>query len=108
MRNNNVNKFFNKASRGGESVSPVSNNNQPAVDLHDPVQAEPLQVIVYGNNFDKAFKAFRVLVQKERILSDFKEKQGFEKPSVKKRRKRNEAARKRMELARKEKVGNRE
>lgn len=63
----------------------------------DAVQARPLEVRVYGNNFDKALKAFRALVQKERILSTYKEKQTYEKPSDKKRRKRNEAKRKRME-----------
>lgn len=57
----------------------------------------PLEVKVY-NNFDKAMKAFRALVQKERILSNYKEKSRYEKPSDKKRRKRNEMRRKMMEL----------
>lgn len=58
----------------------------------------PLEVKVYGHNFDKAFKAFRAIVQKERILSLYKQKQSFEKPSVKLRRKRNEMKQKRLEL----------
>jgi ribosomal protein S21 len=58
----------------------------------------PLEVKVYGYNFDKAFKAFRAIVQKERILSLYKQKQSFEKPSVKRRRKRNEMKQKRLEL----------
>lgn len=74
-----------------------SNKETPAQDCHEPVQAKPLEVKVYGNNFDKAFKAFRALVQKERILSYYKEKQTYEKPSDKKRRKRNEAFRKALE-----------
>lgn len=53
------------------------------------VQARPLEVRVH-NNLDKALRAFRALVQKERILSLYKEKQTYEKPSDKKRRKRNE------------------
>lgn len=57
----------------------------------------PLEVKVYGNNFDRAFKAFRAIVQKERILSLYKQKQSYEKPSVKKKRKRNEMAQKRLE-----------
>jgi small subunit ribosomal protein S21 len=65
---------------------------------HEAIQAEPLQVKVYGNNFEKALRAFRALVQKERILSIFKEKQTYEKPSNKKRRKRNESKRKQLEL----------
>jgi ribosomal protein S21 len=62
------------------------------------VQSQHLEVKVYNNNFDKAMTAFRTLVQKERILSLYKEKQNFEKPSDKKRRKRNEMKRKIMEL----------
>lgn len=79
---------FKKAWKGGEA---------PA-DCHEPVQAQPLEVMVYGNNFDKAFRAFRALVQKERVLSSFKEKQYYEKPSDKKRRKKNESFRKQLEL----------
>ena len=51
----------------------------------EPVMGKPLEVIVYNNNFEKAFRAFRALVQKERILSAYKEKQTYEKPSDKKR-----------------------
>lgn len=74
-------------------------NNQDTKYAHiEPVQAQPLEVKVYGGNFDKALRAFRALVQKERILSTYKEKQRYEKPSDKKRRKRSEARRKRMEM----------
>jgi len=84
-----------KASRGGES-QPVAVNDKFA---HiEPVQAQPLEVKVYGNNFDKALRAFRALVQKERVLSSYKEKQSYEKPSDKRRRKRNESKRKQLEL----------
>lgn len=100
MKENNYKKSkkgsFKKASKGGEL---------PAVDVSDnkfahiqPVQAQPLEVKVYSNNFDKALKAFRALVQRERILSIYKEKQTYEKPSQKRRRKRNEMKRKMMEL----------
>ncbi|NDD59370.1 MAG: 30S ribosomal protein S21 [Chlamydiae bacterium] len=58
---------------------------------------QPLEVKVY-NNFDRAMKAFRALVQKERVLSTYKEKSRYEKPSDKKRRKRNEMKRKLLEL----------
>lgn len=63
-----------------------------------PVEAKPLEVKVYGNNCDKAIKAFRTLVQKERILSVYKDKQSYEKPSDRIRRKKNESKRKRLEL----------
>ena len=62
----------------------------------------PIQVKVY-NNFDKAFKAFRTLVQSEKILSLYKEKQSFEKPSDKKRRKHNEMIKRSLEADAKQK-----
>lgn len=86
---------YKKAPRGGE-IQPVAVNDKFA---HiEAVQAQPLEVKVYGNNFDKAMRAFRALVQKERVLSSYKEKQSYEKPSDKRRRKRNESARKQLEL----------
>lgn len=88
-------KFSKKAPKGGDS-SQVDVNDQFA---HiQPVQSQPLEVTVYNNQFDKALRAFRALVQKERILSAYKENQSYEKPSDKKRRKRNEMKRKRLEL----------
>ncbi len=86
---------YKKAPKGGES-QPVEVNDKYA---HiEPVQAQPLEVKVYNGNFDKALRAFRALVQKERILSSYKEKQSYEKPSDKRRRKRNEMKRKRVEM----------
>lgn len=98
MRENPNKKQFKKnskkAPKGGETIAVV-----PDKFAHiEPVQAQPLEVKVYGNNFDKALRAFRALVQKERILSTYKENQSYEKPSDKKRRKRNEMRRKRLEL----------
>jgi small subunit ribosomal protein S21 len=84
-------KTFKKAQKGGEIVSHDSKENEA-------VLAQPLEVRVYNNNFDKALRAFRALVQKERILSAYKERQTYEKPSQKRRRKRNEMKRKIMEL----------
>lgn len=62
----------------------------------DTVIIDHLEVKVTGN-LEKALKAFRAIVQKEKILSDYKESQRFEKPSDKKRRLRSEAALERME-----------
>jgi ribosomal protein S21 len=87
-----VKKQSKKASRGGDSVSQSKHSHI------QPVLAQPLQVRVYNGNFDKALRAFRALVQKERILSIYKSKQSYEKKSDKLRRKRNEAARKLMEV----------
>lgn len=88
-------KPFNRSSKGGD---PTRSNSDatPAIEPHQPIQATPLQVVVYGN-FERAFRTFKNMVQKERVLSDFKEKQSFEKPSDKKRRKKNEARRKLFE-----------
>jgi len=80
---------------GDNQAAAVNGNNFAHI---EPVQAQPLEVKVYNNNFDKAFRAFRALVQKERILSVYKERQSFEKPSDRRRRKRNEMSRKRQEL----------
>lgn len=86
---------YKKASKGGETQAVIEVNDKFA---HvEAVQARPLEVKVY-NSFDKALKAFRALVQKERILSSYKEKQSYEKPSDKRRRKRNEMKRKRQEM----------
>ena len=53
----------------------------------DAVIAKPLEIRV-GNNFEEAARRFKTLVQAEGIIADFKERQGYEKPSVAKRRKR--------------------
>lgn len=58
---------------------------------------QPLEVRVH-NDFDRAFKQFRLLVQTERVLSLYKEKQSYEKPSEKRRRKHNESIQKNFEL----------
>ena len=83
---------YNRQSRGGDTQ---------AIEPHTPVLAKPLEVKV-GDNFDKAFKIFRSIVQKERVISAFKEKQAFEKPSVRRRRKRIESQQKRAEMESKE------
>lgn len=83
---------FDPSSKGGDFIA-GSSRSVPS----DAIEAQPLEVKVY-NNFDKAFKAFRALVQKEKILSLYKEKSSYEKPSDKRRRKRNEQKRKQFEM----------
>lgn len=90
-------KPFKKSLKGGESSTVVVSDNNNFVPS-EAFQAKPLEVVVYNNAFDKALRAFRALVQKERILSLYKEKQTYEKPSDRRRRKRNEMKRKMMEL----------
>jgi small subunit ribosomal protein S21 len=98
MRDDKYNKYdrhTKQAPKGGDTESQVVS---VPVSKQEPVMAQPLEVKVYGNNFDKAMRAFRAKVQKERILSEFKERQSYEKPSDKKRRKRSEMKRKKYEL----------
>lgn len=87
-----------KTLKGGETFK-ADVSVAPSEFAHiEPVQSKPLEVIVYNGNFDKALRAFRALVQKERILSTYKERGSYEKPSDKRRRKRNEAKRKSLEF----------
>jgi small subunit ribosomal protein S21 len=52
----------------------------------------PLQVKIFNNSgFERAMKTFRSMVQGEGILSLYKEKSSYEKPSDRKRRKKSEA-----------------
>lgn len=60
---------------------------------------KPLQVEVRGNDIDSASRYFKAIVQKEKIISLYKEHQKYEKPSEKKRRKRREAEEKRLVMA---------
>lgn len=94
-------KTSNKSLKGGESSTTTAATATPTTTcgVSDAVIAKPLEVVVYNNAVDKALRAFRALVQKERILSTYKEKQRYEKPSDRKRRKRNEMKRKLMEIS---------
>lgn len=73
-------KFSNKNTKITESSGP------PEMDFS---YFSPIETKVF-NNFEKSFKIFRSLVQSEKILSLYKEKQSYEKPSEKKRRKKSE------------------
>lgn len=84
---------FNSSKKGGEDQSAQDDTTV----AHQPVQAKHLEVKVY-DNFDRALRAFRALVQKERILSIYKDKQSYEKPSDRRRRKKNEMRRKSLEV----------
>lgn len=72
-----------------KNKTPVTEKSSIPQEL-DPTYFKPIQVQVFGN-FERAMKTFRTMVQGEKILSDYKEKSRFEKPSDKKRRKKAEA-----------------
>jgi ribosomal protein S21 len=65
---------------------------------------KPLEVVVKNGEFEKAFREFKSLVQKEKVLVLYKEKQVYEKPSDKKRRKSREAEERRIALEAKQKL----
>ena len=91
-KHNSKNNTSKKTVKGGESTTVNANS----VQVSDAIIAKPLEVKVYGS-VERAMKVFRALVQKEKILSKFKEKSRYEKPSDKKRRKKNEYKRKLFE-----------
>lgn len=87
--------------------SEFNNNNIDKPRITEAVKAKPLQVEVRGattEDFEAAHKAFKHLVQREKVISKYKEYQSYEKPSAKKRRKRREAHEKRLALAAKMKL----
>lgn len=86
-----------KSMKGGDSETVVVSDNSKYANI-EPVMLKPLEVVVYNNGFDKALRAFRALVQKERILSSYKEKQVYLKPSDRKRQKRKDMKRKMYQL----------
>jgi len=89
-----------KKTKKVQQTQTVNNNAGPPE--FDWSYFSPIEVKVYGN-FDRAFKNFRMLVQSEKILSLYKEKQSYEKPSDKKRRKLNESIQKTLEAEMKQK-----
>lgn len=62
----------------------------------DLLEFKGLAVKVYDNDFEDAFRRFKSLVQREGIINEYKEKQRYEKPSDKKRRKKRESIQKLM------------
>lgn len=59
-----------------------------------------MEIKVFNNNIEKALKDMKRLVQNSGLLREIKEKRFYEKPSVKKKRKRAEAQKNRMKALR--------
>ena len=59
-------------------------------ELHEIKKFSPLQVIVTGS-LEGAIRQWKSMVQKEKVISLYKEKSHYEKASDKKRRKKREA-----------------
>jgi small subunit ribosomal protein S21 len=59
-----------------------------------------LEIKVFGNDLEKALKSLKRQLQKEGLFKEIKQRSFFEKPSVKEKRKKREAKKKRMKALR--------
>jgi small subunit ribosomal protein S21 len=59
-----------------------------------------LNIIVHGNDIEKALRDMKRTIQKDGIFKELKNRRFYEKPSVKKKRKQLEAARRRRKALR--------
>ncbi len=59
-----------------------------------------MEIRVQGNDIERAIKALKRQIQKEGLFKEVKNKSFYEKPSVKEKRKRIEARKKRIKAAR--------
>ncbi len=59
-----------------------------------------MDIKVYGNDVEKALKSLKRQLQKEGLFREFKQRSFYEKPSVKEKRKRREAMKKRLKTQR--------
>jgi small subunit ribosomal protein S21 len=59
-----------------------------------------LEIKVFSNNIEKALKDLKIKLHKEGIFKELKKRRFYEKPSVKEKRKRIEARKKKMKASR--------
>ena len=59
-----------------------------------------MEIKVLGNNIEKAIKDLKIKLHKEGIFKELKARRFYEKPSVKEKRKRIEARKKKMKASR--------
>ncbi|UCH81301.1 MAG: 30S ribosomal protein S21 [Nitrospiraceae bacterium] len=59
-----------------------------------------MEIKVVGNNIEKAIKDLKIKLHKEGIFKELKSRRFYEKPSVKEKRKRIEARKKKMKATR--------
>ena len=73
----------------------------------EPAIVRPLEVRVEGtsnDDFQDAYRKFKALFQRERVVGQLKKRMSYEKPSEKKRRKRREAHGRRLMTAMRERM----
>lgn len=93
------NKFHSGPKKGGDYTAFELVFDKSDCLMHEPIQCKPLEIEV-TTNFEDAFRKFRALVQREKVISKVKEKRAYEKPSDRRRRKNSEYSRaKKQELA---------
>lgn len=71
--------------------------------IGETVIVKPLEVKINGS-FEEGYRKFKSEFQKEKIISQLKERQFYEKPSEKKRRKRRENRERQFSLEMREKM----
>ncbi len=59
-----------------------------------------MDIKVYGHDVEKALKSLKRQLQKEGLFKEIKQRSFYEKPSVKEKRKKREAAKKRVKALR--------
>ncbi|MEW6109711.1 MAG: 30S ribosomal protein S21 [Nitrospirota bacterium] len=59
-----------------------------------------MDIKVYGNDLDRALKSLKRQLQKDGLFKEVKQRSFYEKPSVKEKRKRREALKKRLKSQR--------
>ncbi len=64
-----------------------------------PVQGRPLEVVVEGDNVDRAINRLKRKMADEGVLKELKKRRFYEKPSVRRKRKQREAERRRRKEA---------
>ncbi len=75
--------------------------------VFDSSKVRPIEVVVEGSSredFEYAFRKFKAMFQRERIVGQVKDRMSYEKPSEKKRRKQREARDRRLMAERRERM----
>lgn len=79
------------------------NKNGKRIPGYKKPDLRPLEVKVDGS-FEEAIKRFKAIFQRDRILGQLKERESYEKPSIKKRRKHRQALERKRIMEEREKL----
>jgi len=70
----------------------------------EPLEHNPMQVLVRDNNIDQALRVLKKKMQREGVFREMKRRRFYEKPSEQATREKSEAARRARKLARKQAI----